>query len=788
MPSGRLRALAILLAVFFACGFVILRTRFVSDLSAFMPRSPTERQRLLLEQFRDGVIARLVMIGIEGGDAAERARLSRELAARLRSDRQLFVGVQNGDAATAQRDRDYFLQNRYLLAPDISPEHFTAEGLHAALLESLDALSGDAGLLFKGIFPRDPTGETLKVLERFEGHSQPRTVEGVWASPDGELALLLVQTRAAGSDIEAQSRIVSHIRQIFVRIEDRKPDTRLLMSGTGVLSVASRSAIEGEIARLAMASLVLVSCLLLAVYRSPVLFLLGMLPVVLGALVGIAAVSLGFGRVHSLTLGFGTTLIGEAVDYSIYFFIQCFGGASSERFWPTIALGVLTSIAGYSVLLFSGFPSLAQLGLYSISGLVAAALAARYLLPELMPRRTRLRDLRRTGAALERLFNQAAGLRWAALAIVLAAGAVILAHSGRIWNRQLNALSPVTQEDQRTDARLRSGLGVSDMRYVAAFAANDEQSALQKAEQAGNVLQDLVDRGVIGDYTSPAFVLPSLARQRSRQAALPDPTTARGRLHQALEGLPIRADRLGGFLSDLQAARNGGVLTRADLDGTSAEMLVDSLLVRREHDFLVLLPLRSAAAGSAAGQIDIDQVGSALGQARLADVRVVDILEETTNLFDNYLREALILVAIGCVVIGGLLLACLRSTVRTLRVVAPLACSVACVTSALLLCGVQLTILHLIGLLLVVAIGSNYALFFDIDRGIEDRSQVQVSLVVANLTAVSSFGLLGFSRIPLLSAIGTTVGLGTFLALVFSVMLTRLRPSGYGGLARPSLE
>jgi predicted exporter len=133
-------------------------------------------------------------------------------------------------------------------------------------------------------------------------------------------------------------------------------------------------------------------------------------------------------------------------------------------------------------------------------------------------------------------------------------------------------------------------------------------------------------------------------------------------------------------------------------------------------------------------------------------------------------------VAVGCVVIGGLLLASLRSPLRTLRVAAPLACSVACVTATLLLCGVQLTILHLVGLLLAVAIGSNYALFFDMDRAVEDRGQVQVSLVVANLTAVSSFGLLGFSRVPVLSAIGTTVGLGTFLALVFSAMLTRSRP------------
>jgi len=110
------------------------------------------------------------------------------------------------------------------------------------------------------------------------------------------------------------------------------------------------------------------------------------LPVLSGALAGVAAVSLGFGVVHGITLGFGTTLIGEAVDYSIYLFVQSRALATKngvadadlqrawvKEFWPTIRLGMLTSIVGFSSLLLSTFPGLSQLGLYSIAGLVVAA-------------------------------------------------------------------------------------------------------------------------------------------------------------------------------------------------------------------------------------------------------------------------------------------------------------------------------------------------------------------------------------------------------------------------------
>ena len=94
------------------------------------------------------------------------------------------------------------------------------------------------------------------------------------------------------------------------------------MTGPGVFSVDTRDAIRHDVERLSTLSLVLVVALLLTLYRSPRTLALGLLPVLSGVAAGIAAVSVAFGTVHGLTLGFGTTLIGEAVDYSIYLFVQ----------------------------------------------------------------------------------------------------------------------------------------------------------------------------------------------------------------------------------------------------------------------------------------------------------------------------------------------------------------------------------------------------------------------------------------------------------------------------------
>ncbi len=166
--------------------------------------------------------------------------------------------------------------------------------------------------------------------------------------------------------------------------------------------------IKSQVTRLSIISVALIATLLLLVYRSFTALALGFLPVISGALAGIAAVSLGFGAVHGITLGFGTALIGEAVDYSIYLFVQSEQGGSDQqnwitRFWPTIRLGVLTSIFGFASLLLSGFPGLAQLGLYSIAGLIAAATVTRFVLPHLLPANFRIHDVSAIGPVLSRL-------------------------------------------------------------------------------------------------------------------------------------------------------------------------------------------------------------------------------------------------------------------------------------------------------------------------------------------------------------------------------------------------
>jgi predicted exporter len=129
---------------------------------------------------------------------------------------------------------------------------------------------------------------------------------------------------------------------------------------------------------------------------------------------------------------------------------------------------------------------------------------------------------------------------------------------------------------------------------------------------------------------------------------------------------------------------------------------------------------------------------------------------------------------LGAAAIVLLLFASLRSPRRVFDVLAPLAAAVLVTAGVLVLSGFRLSIFHLVGLLLVVAVGSNYSLFFDRQAPSgADRERTIVSLLFANVTTLIGFGLLAFSKVPVLHDIGLTVGMGAILALAFSAILSR---------------
>ncbi|MBL8403827.1 MAG: MMPL family transporter [Dechloromonas sp.] len=764
------RALAIWLLAMLAGAVIVWNSRFSADMSFFLPAKPSAEQQVLVDQLKEGVVSRLLMVAIAGGDAAQRAETSRRLRARLERLPE-FVSIQNGETGSMNADRDFLFNHRYLLSPAVAPERFTVDGLRESIANSIDLLASPAGMMLKPLLPRDPTGELVELISGLNAGAQPNARDGVWASRDGERAMLLIQTAALGSDTDGQERAIGLIHSQFA---EAAPGGRLSLqlSGPGLFAVKSRATIKSEVSLLSTLSTVAIVAVLFFVYRSLRLMTLGLLPVVSGALAGVVAVSLAYGTVFGITVGFGSALIGEAVDYSIYYFVQSGRLGVNHwraRFWPTIRLGVLTSACGFGALLFSGFPGLAQLGLYSLSGVVVAALVTRFILPPLAGDNLGMRDLSHIAPRLKSGIALLQGLRWPILLLALAAATLLAVNRDRLWHPNLSALSTVSAADGEIDQALRADISAPDARYMAVITAPDRESALQAAERAGQKLDRLIVDGIIGGYDSPARFLPSEAMQASRRASLPPTAELQARLLVAQADSPLAAGKLGGFIDDMEATRSQGRVSRESLDGTGLALAVDSLLLQRPNGWSVLLPLRPPG-GDKGVYIAIEPVRAALaGSGAL----FVDMKNEFDTLYNDYLHEATLLSLAGFVAIVGLLSVTLRSPQRLARLLLPLLLSVVLVIAGLHLAGQQLHLLHLIGMLLIVAVGSNYALFFDdasqTTRRFEDFDDATlVAMAVANLTTAIGFGTLALSKVPVLHAVGVTVGPGAILALLLS--------------------
>jgi predicted exporter len=306
---------------------------------------------------------------------------------------------------------------------------------------------------------------------------------------------------------------------------------------------------------------------------------------------------------------------------------------------------------------------------------------------------------------------------------------------------------------------------------------------LRSSEQVSTVLQFLVDEGELAGFETPSRYLPSTATQRARQASLPAADVLATRLAQAVEGLPVRAQLFAPFEAEVAAARSQPLLQAADLEKTSMAMAVEGLLVHRDRQWNAILPLTAPTDSG----IDAARVRAALADTGLPDVLFLDMQAETDRLYSGYLREAIRLSLGGMAGVVALLLLVFRSPSRAVRNFAPLVAAVISVVAGLTLFGQQLIIMHLVGLLLVVAVGSNYALFFDRahNAGVGETwpgdagpgqgiaSRTLASLLFANLTTVTGFGVLAFSNVSILQAMGVTVAPGVVLALIYSAIFVR---------------
>lgn len=736
-----------------------------SDLGDLLPEGLTATQRLLLTQVRTGLAGRLILLALEGGAPDELAEVSKALGESLRANSRLgFVG--NGSHVWSKDEQALLFRSRYLLSRTVSRDSFSPVLLRAALEQRLDDLRSPLAPLIKKSIPADPTGEVLKILQAWAGWDGPTTYRGVWMSADRTRALLVAETKAVGFDADAQESIHQEIRATVQRVASgASRPIRLLMSGPGVFAVEIQRTIEGEAWWLSTVAATLVVVFLFASYRSITLVLLSLIPITSGVLAGMLVVNGWFGFIHGITLGFGLTLLGVVDDYPIHFFSHMTGRESAQAvmrgIWPTMRLGMLTTAIGFSALLLAGFPALAQLGLFALAGLVTAALVTRYVLPVcvppgFLPQGTQIDWLSKVDVmAKAKLLVPAA--------VVLATLALMWSDTP-LWEEDLASLSPLSEIKKQLDQRLRNELGAPDVRDVLVIEAMTEEEVLRRCEDVMPKLEGLKKSQVLGGYDIVSRYLPSRRTQQLRQLALPDRSILEANLAEALKGLPFAPGLFGPFLTAVDAARRQPLVDRATFQGTPLGMKLESLLLSHQGQWTAVVPLQGIA--------DRHSLKTTVQRWGEQAVAYVDLKEESNRLMQAYRERMVMILGWGTVVIALALAMGLRSAISLWRVLAPILCALVVVTAILNVSGASLSLFHVATFLLVIGLGLDYALFFNRPEGTdEERAKTIFGLLVCSTTTILVFGVLAFSKIPVLHAIGMTAACGSVFCLLFAALM-----------------
>jgi predicted exporter len=766
--SARRWVPALWLAVM-ACGiwFATARLSIHSELGDLLPEGSTATQRLLLTQVRTGLSGRLILLALEGAEPDELAGLSKSLGESLRADERLgFVG--NGMQTWSKEERALVTGSRYLLSRTITADRFSESSLRSALEQRLDDLRSPLGAMIKESVPADPTGEAFGIVQSWSGWDAPTKYRGVWMSADRERAMLVVETRAGGFDADAQESVHRAIRAAFHDLVSARGSlARLIMSGPGVFAVEIQRTIEAEAWWLSTVATAVVVLFLFLSYRSLKLVLLSMIPISSGIVAGMLAVDGWFGFVHGITLGFGITLMGVVDDYPIHLFSHMTKGDSPQAvaraIWPTMRLGVLMTAIGFASLLLAGYPALAQMGLLALVGLLTGAFVTRWILPHCIGQGFAPREIR--PGVLTR-GDLPAKLRVLAPIILVLAASVLIWSDTPWWQQDVGSLSPLPEGKKKLDQRLRQELGAPDLRDLLVIEGTTVDGLLEQSEAVTTQLEGLREDRVLAGYDIVSRYVPSRRTQQERQRALPERVVLERNLGAALKGLPFAPGLFAPFLADVEAARSQELVDREAFAGTILGMKLEALLFPQQDRWITVVPLRGVA--------DRQQLAATVARWGDDSVKYVDLKEESNRLMTAYRDRTLQLLGWGMAAIAIALAVGLRSITLVGRVLVPIVCSLIVVTAVLRGLGEPLSLFHVATFLLVIGLGLDYALFLNRPEGTEgERIRTNFGLLVCSTTTILVFGVLAFSQIPALHAIGMTAACGSLCCLFFAGLMAR---------------
>jgi predicted exporter len=751
------------------------------DVTQFVPSTDDRELAEIAREVLASELSRTIVMTLKAEDEARSIDAARILASRIR-EIEGVDWVRSGPPEEIDRAfYELYFPRRFAFFAD-GEEQARARLSDPALRETVERLarevSGPLSIVVRRMAPEDPLLSFVDHLHRLQGMAAggPRIVENQLVSEDG-WALIIFASEASTFDTSRTGPLLSAIDAASAEV-NAEFGGRLQIQQSGIHRFALRaeSEIRNDVERISTLSTLGVVLVFLVLYRSPRFLLLGAIPLAVGTVVATAACRLAFGGVHGITFAFGSSLLGVGIDFvSHYVNHQVLEPdpngplATMRKVWPGLALGAATTIAGLAGLGWTSFPGMREMALFAAVGVTAALLSTRWMVPAWMPEQPKVPQITRAASNwAARFYSQLqTHPRPFLLLPLIAIFAIVIGWPRLEWIDDIRALNhadpALLAEDNAVRARIAQG---EAGRFVIATGRDDEE-ALIHAEAAHRVLEEARERGALRAFRSIHPFLRSERTQRAVARAIAESPELPARMNAALDSEGFASEMFEPFASAI--SETPPPLRYRDLAGSPIADLVRPFRVELRDGRIGYLSFVEGVSDASFLHTELD------------DIEGVDYFDQAEFLnaaYGTFRARTIELLSVGLLVVLGMCVARYRSLRLGIATIAPAVLASASALGWLGIMGEPANLMHLVGALLVLSMGEDYAVFLlevrDDPRGV---ATALVGIVMASLTTVLSFGLLALSSHPAMRALGLMASIGVGLAFLLSPVALLISPA-----------
>lgn len=669
--------------------------------------------------------------------------------------------------------REFFFQHRYTLQGEDIREAFLNSNQKFLELAALQKIFGSFSMSNLNRLDEDPYLLGEASFDNFMNKTLMASThfslrDGVLAARDSGLTYVMWNAVLSEnvSSLATDGHVIGRLNHVLDSLENM--NLRIAASGVPFHSYESSSEAKREVAWISGVSVVLILLLLLYVFRSTVPILATLSTIAVAIFTALVFTWFVFGNVHVFTFVFGTSVIGVSIDYAVHFFTHWKSGLRHVRskIFKGLLLGFLTTELGYVALTLADFSLLRQMAVFSMVGLLSSFLTITLLFHAMFEKSSKgemdeaREPIKNLPLSISKNFikcysnlpNWVVALFFVFFAIALLPGLRSLHIHTDLGS--LYSMSDRLKAGENLNRKLND-IGISSNYFIVDGVS--EQDVLEQEELLTERLLQAEKKNLLKSHLAISSFIPSHATQRKTfenvQKLFNDSLTK-----EYLTDVGAQNDSL--FAASLNENPNYVGLDDLNQFPSSIRSMVEMLWVGTVDDsqgkkfYSAVFPLH------ATDSFDAKQIAK-----NLPHVYVVNKMQNINDSLTKISRVSLTLVGLAYIVMFIIIVIVYKfnDAVRIIR--APILASLFA-ASVFGYAGIEFNFFAIVGVILTLGIGIDYALFFK--EGGRMNLTTTLAIMLSAMTTLISFGSLAFSAFVPIKTFGLAVLLGISCCFLIS--------------------